>query len=335
MKVFLSYSTNSHFNKDRELFAKFLAENNHTLVSADLTDTVISLFNNEAIKMFPHVDTNSSDFNQRALFSIFETSDLMVFFPGGLNTTWMLVNVLHRAYYAKVNKPIILVNLGGAFDNIINTIKVSLHESPMLSPNISWYYVANDLLSAQELINQVSILDFKPLSSVVHIGDYVNYPVKYENVTLPNGQKSKLSGWRVLNVVKNHVQLISAGTPIMATFSEEEYNNIIIDEINDFDVFKNHSTNFSDDLHIQLLSRPTLYPKILAYDDIRPNSEESLFHNGTDVYCYSLETGKILLLKNDKTINNKPFGTYGVRPVVTLTNTVLAAGKDKDGVWII
>ena len=53
--------------------------------------------------------------------NVFEKSDLMVFFPGGLNTTWMLVNVLHHAYYAKINKPIIIVNLDGFFDNFINS----------------------------------------------------------------------------------------------------------------------------------------------------------------------------------------------------------------------
>lgn len=333
MKVFLSYSTNSRFNKERETFAKFLAENQHTLVSADLSDTVISLFDNGAIKMFPHVDTTSSDFNQRALFSIFEKSDLMVFFPGGLNTTWMLVNVLHHAYYAKINKPIIIVNLEGFFDNFINTIKVSLHEEPKLSPNVSWYYVANDLLSAQELINQVSIL--KPLSSVVRIGDYVNYPVKYENVTLPNGQRSELNGWRVINIVQNHVQLISAGTPLTATFTKEDCDNIVIDEINDLTEFKLDENYFSKTFRTQLLNGPTLYPKIFAYDDIRLNSDDSLFYNGTDVYGYSLESGRILLLKNDKTFDNKPSGTYGVRLVVTLANTVLTAGKDKDNVWII
>ena len=333
MKVFLSYSTNSRFNKERETFAKILAEHNHTLVTADLTDTAIPLCENDAVKVFPQIDTTSSDFNQRVLFSIFEKSDLIVFFPGGLNTIWMLSSVLHHAYYAKINKPIIIVNLEGFFDSFINTIKVSLREEPKLSPNVSWYYTANDLLSAHELFKQISIL--KPLSSVVNIGDYVNYPVKYENVTLPNGQRSNLNGWRVLNIVQNHVQLISAGTPLTATFTTEDCDNIVIDEINDLNVFKLDENDFSKTFRTQLLNGPTLYPKIFSYDDIRLNSDDSLFYNGTDVYGYSLDTGRILLLKNNKTFDNKPSGTYGVRLVITLANTVLTAGKDKDNVWII
>ena len=128
MKVFLSYSTNSHYGESREKFAEFLAETNHTLVTADFTDPIISLFKKENVEVIPKVDTTSFDANSKSLFSSFVKSDMMVFFPGGLNTIWMLSSILHQVYYAKINKPIIIVNLNGFFDDFIATIKVSLQE---------------------------------------------------------------------------------------------------------------------------------------------------------------------------------------------------------------
>ena len=136
MKVFLSYSTNSHFGETRKNFAEFLAEENHTLITADLKDPIIPTFKN--VEVIPNVDTISFASNSKSLLSIFDKSDLIVFFPGGLNTIWMLSSVLHHAYYGKINKPIIIVNLDGFFDTFINTIKVSLHEDPTFKLDANW-----------------------------------------------------------------------------------------------------------------------------------------------------------------------------------------------------
>ena len=56
------------------------------------------------------------------------------------------------------------------------------------------------------------------LADQVQIGDYVDYPVDYENVyTYKNGTQSKstYTGWRVMNISGDEVSLISAGTPLL------------------------------------------------------------------------------------------------------------------------
>lgn len=331
MKVFLSYSINSHFNKEREKFAEYLAETNHTLVTADFTDPTISLFKNESVDVIPKVDTTSFDANSKSLLSSFVKSDLMVFFPGGLNTIWMLSSILHQVYYAKINKPIIIVNLNGFFDDFINTIKVSLREEPTFKPDGHWFYVANDLAKAYELIKEFS--KFKPLSSVVNYGDYVDYPVKYDNVVLPNGQISTHKGWRVINVNQNYVRLISTGTPLSISYEKNETAQDFVNRLNTFNEFCD--SGFEGNVNDVLFNRYTLYHEILSYDDIHLISKDSTCYNGTDVYILSSGSRGFLLMKNDRTFDINPHGTYGVRIVVTLKSDTMTTGKNDKNIWML
>lgn len=81
--------------------------------------------------------------------------------------------------------------------------------------------------------------------SKLSIGDYINYPVKYENLFSYNNQykpKDEYSGWRILSIDKqnNIVRIVSAGIPLLYYF---QYNNTVpVQELNNN--FLN--INFSD-----------------------------------------------------------------------------------------
>lgn len=331
MKVFLSYSTNSNYGEARKRFAEFLAETNHTLITADYTDPVIPIFQKDKVEVLQQVDTTSFDTNSKSLLSSFVKSDLMVFFPGGLNTIWMLSSILHQSYYARINKPILIVNLNGFFDNFIATIKVSLREEPTFNPDGHWFYVANDLSKAYEIIKEFS--SFKYLSSVVRCGDYVDYPVKYENVVLPNGQKAYYKGWRVINIYKDYVQLISAGTPLSISFEEHEKSEDFVNKLNTFNDFSDNG--FEGNVKDVLFNRYTLYHEILSYDELQFVSKDSLRYNGTDVYVLASGSRDFIVMRNNKTLDICPRGTYGIRIIVTLKNNTMTIGKNENGVWML
>lgn len=331
MKVFLSYSTNSHYEAYRKNFAKFLVETNHSLVTADYQDPIIPLFEKEKVEVIPNVDTISFETNFKSLFSSFIKSDLLVFFPGGLNTVWELSSILHHAYYAKINKPIIIVNLNGFFDDFINTIKVSLREEPAFKADSNWYYIANNLFEAQEFIKEFS--KFNSLSSVVNYGDYVDYPVKYDNVILPNGQHSCYKGWRVININQNYVQLISAGTPLSISYEKNEGSQNFVKRLNSFNEFCD--SGFDENVNDVFFNRYTLYHEILSYEDVQFISKDSMCYNGTDVYLISTGSHGFFLMRNNRTIDIAPHGIYGVRIVVTLKSDTMTTGKNKDGVWML
>lgn len=332
MKVFLSYSTNSHFDETRQEFAEFLSKEKHKLLTVDSKDPVIPIFEQENVEVISKVDTSSYNANFFSLLSVFDKSDLIVFFPGGLNTIWMLSSVLHHAYYGKINKPIIIVNLDGFFNSFIDTIKVSLHEEPLFKTYGNWYYVADDLFATEELVSKLSSL--KLLNSVVSIGDYVDYPVEYENITLPNGQETKLTGWQVINIMQNHVQLISAGTPLSLSFSKKEKIHEFISKLKSTSFNEFSENGFGSKLLKVLSNKYTLYFDIFSYEDIRPNCQNFPFYNGTDVYIPAA-TENLYLLRNDKTFADHVYGTYGIRIVVTLKSDTITTGRDANKIWLL
>ena len=331
MKVFLSYSTNSHFDEYRQEFGKFLSNQNHTLVTVDPMDPVISFFEKDKIEVSQKVDTTSYNANFNSLLSVFNKSDLIVFFPGGLNTIWMLSTVLHHAYYGKINKPIIIINLEGFFDSFINTIKVSLREEPIFKHTVNWYHVTNNLTSAEAMISQFS--EFKFLNSVVKIGDYVDYPVGYKNVTLPNGQKSELEGWKVFNVEHGYVQLISAGTPLSMHISTNEKNLDLINSIKTCHLTNIFENGFEEQLEKAFENKYTLYFDMFSYEHIINNMYNGNFFNDTDVFVSSFED--IYILKSSNQLSTLIDGTYGLRIIVTLNSDTITSGKDFDGKWLL
>lgn len=86
-------------------------------------------------------------------------------------------------------------------------------------------YEPEDLMSAANFKGNSTTISLYPvwtaaeeyplLSSVVKVGDYVNYPVYYDNVTPYGGYTSTYEGWRVIGVEDDGtVNLVSAGVPL-------------------------------------------------------------------------------------------------------------------------
>ena len=83
--------------------------------------------------------------------------------------------------------------------------------------------IGTDSTATLYAIWTTKVEDLPKLADVVKVGDYVNYPVDYENVeTYHNGYKSTYKGWRVLskdvdidgNESIGTVNLVSAGVPL-------------------------------------------------------------------------------------------------------------------------
>lgn len=93
--------------------------------------------------------------------------------------------------------------------------------------------------------------------SKLSIGDYINYPVKYENLFSYNNQykpKDEYSGWRILSIdtQNNTVRIVSAGIPL--TYYAPYDNTIPVQELNNNFLninfnnygFKDSNNNFID-----------------------------------------------------------------------------------------
>ena len=209
------------------------------------------------------------------------------------------------------------------------------------------------------------------LADVVEIGDYVNYPVVYDNV---NG--AKYNGWRVLS--KNvdldgvdspgTVNLVSAGCPL--TFKPASGTNSATKLTNDFlslefndagtdtyyktgflygdlkDTFRNKFTALKDDgttpkvrgMNKEDIFRITGHTAMATGTTMKLSDAkwEQLFANGA--YYYLASAYSYVYLWNVSNSGNGDNGRsleYGVRPVVSLKSTVIATGTDAVGVWNI
>lgn len=213
------------------------------------------------------------------------------------------------------------------------------------------------------------------LADAVEIGDYVNYPVEYENVEVL-GNKSSLKGWRVIsknidldgNYSKGIVNLVSAGVPLTfwhylpkATTSKSikalttdflltefvqvgpsklgyvknGFNSIKLSE-----VFNNRYTMIVNDKQAVRAMKKSDFDMLC---DITKDKHEDLFfikdEQGYDFVSYWLASAC-----RSNYMWSVSLGGYleisgnseeGIRPVVSLSSEVLANGKDETGAWNI
>lgn len=213
------------------------------------------------------------------------------------------------------------------------------------------------------------------LADVVEIGDYVNYPVAYDNV---NG--AKYNGWRVIS--KNidldgvdspgTVNLVSAGVPL-TFYHPYLYNasgisitalttNFLTTELNDTGNYTYRKTGF---LYNTLTETFTSKFTAMKEDGVTPKVRsmvqedifrvtghtamatgttmnlsdakwEQLFVNGAYYYLASAYSSSYLwLVDGYGYVYNSYDGERGVRPVVSLKSTVIATGQDAVGAWNI
>ena len=192
------------------------------------------------------------------------------------------------------------------------------------------------------------------LASQVQIGDYVDYPVYYENVatTSAGAYKSTYTGWRVLDVSGDNVKLISAGTPLQynkvdnsskaiealtTNFLTTQYagNGFSSYYINLEKAFGDKGAKYTESVRsVTKEELEKVVKKTLTYGD-GVSSAGSLLHNSTyywlasasDVaYLWFVHGGAGDLYYSTNT-------AYGVRPVVSLKSSVTTSGRSVSGVW--
>jgi uncharacterized repeat protein (TIGR02543 family) len=209
--------------------------------------------------------------------------------------------------------------------------------------------------------------DLPLLASKVKVGDFVEYPVNYENVT-----GSTLTGWRVINVDKETgiVKLVSAGVPLTYNHSA---NNTVSSELELTKNFGNIEISTSDDntfiksgfsstFENEFFNRytqeegDTVVVSAMTAEDINSVVSPSTFNSstielndskyeqlfcmgGTDYYLATSNTSytstEYLYKINASTgeISSVYIGEYGIRPVVTLKDSVRTTGYNNKGIW--
>lgn len=213
--------------------------------------------------------------------------------------------------------------------------------------------------------------DLPLLSNVVSIGDYVNYPVYYENINTGISRK----GWRVIskdidldgNESIGTVNLVSAGIPL--TFHIGSWQGSIGSSAITTDFFatefslteniKYRKTGFSPNLKLieNFTNKYTEInegvPKVRSMvpeDVIRITGDTEIKENlnlrdgkylglfelwGVYYYLASANGAGMWGVSHSGMVLEAIYGENGVRPVVSLKSNVRAAGTDMTGAWEI
>ena len=210
---------------------------------------------------------------------------------------------------------------------------------------------------------------YPTLSSVVKVGDYVDYPVYYDNVAPYNGYASTYDGWRVISIEDDGtVNLVSAGVPL--SYYHPGQSDVAIKALVDNFL----TTPFSvDDNHTYRKNGFTPYVSLkdvftnefteMKADGVTPNVRSmikedilaitgaadlvageyltapkygNMFHVGAHYWLASAYNSYYLwYVYYNGYVSNYYDYEFGVRPVVSLKSTVKATGTNAAGVWNI
>ena len=206
------------------------------------------------------------------------------------------------------------------------------------------------------------------LASKVKVGDYVNYPVSYENVL---GQD--LTGWRVLSVdhATDTVKLISSGTPLTyyhpsntdtsvasikaltEDFLQTEFS-VVASTVEDYKfiksgfdtrkmlekVFLNKYTSTTDT--VRTIKAEDIYDitglSAMASGttmDLSNSKYNNLFVNGSTYWIANANGSSLWNIQTDGSVSSNVTSELGIRPVVTLKSSVKTSGYDNTGRWNI
>ena len=204
----------------------------------------------------------------------------------------------------------------------------------------------------QEEKNEKTLYD---LSSSVSIGDYVDYPVSYSNISI-SGKKANHTGWRVISKSNGSISLISAGVPesIYLKGISGTVSNVFNSKIS-----KYLNNNYATRVHILTINELKQFVNninldknysVPTYTSIsRSNKYYDLIVTPVGYWLYDMinETGSKFrfYIHHNGIINNMYMGfednsssnsaTYGIRPIVTLKYGLKTTGKNNNGVWNI
>ncbi len=205
-------------------------------------------------------------------------------------------------------------------------------------------------------------------SGKIQVGDYVNYPVEYENLTVYE-KTSIYEGWRVLSVEDDGtVNLVSAGIPLTyhhvneypSKSVEALTTNFLTTQITDsgigyremgfepyltlMEVFTNKYTKVAEDgttLVVRAMTKEDMDAVygITRYGEyLKAGKYNGLFSIGSFYWLASSGNGMFLwnVYSNGFVANSSKDGAEnGIRPVVSLKPEVRVTTQDESGAWNI
>lgn len=197
------------------------------------------------------------------------------------------------------------------------------------------------------------------LASQVQIGDYVDYPVYYDNVYTNNetaSYKSTYTGWRVIDVSGDVVKLVSAGTPLTYYYENRAENSV--KALTENFLTTTYGGNNQGGIYTYYLSLESAFGGAAGpyTDSVRSMTKDdldkvicetttndfgirrygSLVFNDT---CYWLATAYDsshiwnVRAYYGSVINYAQYLSFGVRPIVSLKSSVKTRGRNICGVW--
>lgn len=207
--------------------------------------------------------------------------------------------------------------------------------------------------------------DLPYLSDVVEIGDYVNYPVVYDNVT-----NTTYKGWRVIGVEDDGtINLVSAGIPLTYC-SSGQATLAVIALTTDFltttittsgsgyrktgvgpylsltEVFNNEYTKLNDN-NVPMVRSITLddIDNVIGYvpergESLKDEKYENLIDLKTKYWIANVAANYAMFVVGsdgcfESALCAANSESHGVRPVVSLNAGIRATGQDMIGAWNI
>ena len=203
------------------------------------------------------------------------------------------------------------------------------------------------------------------LTDRAKVGDYINYPVSYENKSISKyyTNTSKLTGWRVINKdidingnsSNGTVNIISAGIPLAEHYANGSGKEFLFNDFingsnyqacgfinnNLSSIFKNKYTVINNNIPAVRSVNLTDIESVTGISGIALNTSladekyDSLLNVGSLYELATKYTSTSLYNVTKAGVLSKGEAKAGVRPVVELKNVVRTDGMDETGAWDI
>lgn len=276
-------------------------------------------------------------------------------------------NECEIAYYNdKINHPTINKNeyfnenLSKYLSENNDTKNITIQINDEQSANISYQY--NNQQYTLKVVKNKKTNSVCLLKENVKVGDYIDYPVEYDDVYCDKHYTSE-NGWIVIddgamNGTSGNVKIMSTGIPAKWFYDVSQYesSNQVLEELNhNFENLNFANKAGKQEIHgysfklekiadkINILSLNELnsaYNKLYGTnrenDDISPLGEEdNIFnmHNEEIFYWLSVENSNELYYINKNNIKSDYDVRMGIRPVISLKENI--TGTKQNQVWKI
>ena len=128
---------------------KIAKENNRKVIGI-----TPKIFKEDFKKMECDVEIITENIYSRTL-ALIENSDILLFLPGGIGTIYELMSAIESKRSKEFDKPIIIYNLEGFFDNLLEMLEKTYKENFSNIYNKNCYSVYQDYKGIVELINKM------------------------------------------------------------------------------------------------------------------------------------------------------------------------------------